>query len=796
MSCDPFRQNHKRIAASKLLDVYGDLDNQNLFLSIGRIVPWAGASGSVNDNNPPTAIDSVFEDTNFWRGIFAHKRIDRADVSLVVRRYDWKPGVVYSTYDDEVDLFDDLNPSPFYVLVDEERVYKCIDNNYDSPSLNAPTHTDTRIRTLGDGYRWKFLYQIPESKRKFLTKTQGNSIGYMPIEYVEYLRTNDERILQWNVQQNAVDGEISYIRMNPDVQPFVVSKDCVFPSGENVIVSNAGVGATGLTISSPDLIYTQDKYKDMTLSIDTGRGLGQRREITSFVANNTGTSAFVTLKHPLDFGVSGGSGGSTFSIVPTIRVIGDGTSYRNSNNTYLRSADVLVRFGPTATSEIFRNQGLTTCDELVESVKLIDSIEIVDGGKDYTFASLEYAAGLHVPTGKVQIDALADPIMSPPGGHGVNPVKELGASSIMIVKEYNRSENNKVSVENEYRQFGLILNPLLTEKQVRLRFREPGLSSSFSYGITAQQSQTGSYDAAYGNVRYWLYGASGFSGSNELVLTNIRNGDFEFGGKVNNLTIINVDEKRVAGTEGRRLTRLVLAPTLESGFLAGNQCRCASGNDFLDGNLVHGIGNYETSMPPSRAVGEIYRWEPTLGSNKSGYLYVENQAGEFKQRERVIQTDWFHNGFSDRGGFSGIGEITSIDTIIREGVDTYDQTTRLTVQWDGTNYFDTNSFGEDLYAEFKIGTTANANGYVVDWSAVTAGTSGTIRLTGTQGQFVAGMTAEYRVSNTESAVAEVTSVDHVGELKYRSGEILYIQNMKPIQRNTGQKEEIKIVIDF
>jgi hypothetical protein len=33
-------------------------------------------------------------------------------------------------------------------LVDEERVYKCIDNNYGAPSTVAPTHTDTDVKTL------------------------------------------------------------------------------------------------------------------------------------------------------------------------------------------------------------------------------------------------------------------------------------------------------------------------------------------------------------------------------------------------------------------------------------------------------------------------------------------------------------------------------------------------------------------------------------------------------------------------------------------------------------------------
>ena len=787
MPCDPFRQNHKRIAADALLDIYGDIDNNNLFLSIGRVVGWE------DENEPPQSIDSVREDTNFWRNVFAHKRIDREDVSIVVRRYDWKPGTVYTPYRDNVDLFDDVEPSPFYVLVDEERVYKCIDNNNGSPSVNAPTHTGYRIRTLPDGYRWKFLYQISESKRKFLTKTQANSLGYMPVEFVDYLRQNDERILQWRVQEDAIDGEIAFVRVNPEVQPFVVSTRCVFPNANNTIVSDVGVDATGVTLASPYLFLQPDYYNGMVLSIDNGNGLGQTRVITGFTPSPGGNSAFVTVKDPFSGSISGGGDPSTFSIVPHIRVVGDGTSFSNSGNPYNKEAEVSIRFGATASNDVLRLNGLTTCAEFFEPIKTIDSIELVDGGKDYTFASLEYMNGLVVPTGKVDLRDLAEPILSPKGGHGSNPVKELGAAGIMIVKEFVRSEEGKISTENDYRQFGLLLNPLLEEKQVRIRFFEPGVSGSFRGGETAEQAMTGSYAAATGKVVSWLFGVSGHSGTNELVLTNVRGGDFKNGGTVSGLKIMSVEERTIAGDDARKLVRLTVSPT-DVSFLGENQCRCKEQNDFLDGFLVHGIGNYQTTLNASRAVGDIYRWEPRLGSNKSGYLYLENVQGQFKRLERVTQTDLYYAGFMPKG-LSGIAEITDIQSMVVGGVETYDQTTVLSLSHDGNKLFDANSFIEDEFKDFIIGTTA-ANGYVMDWQSGVSGTTGTIRLTGTQGKFVQGMQVGYRLDGVVGASATINEIIHTAELKYRSGEILYIQNMKPILRGNEQKEEIKIVINF
>jgi len=775
-SCDPFRQNHKRLVADKVFSVYGDTDDSNLFLSIGKVTSWSGLG---TDTNPPASVDSVRDDTDLWRSVFAHKRIDRSDVSLVVRRYDWQPSVVYTAYRDDLDLFDDFSPAPFYVLVDEERVYKCIDNSNGAASLVAPTHTDSQIRKLSDGYRWKFLYQIPESKRDFLTKTQGDSIGYMPVEFVDYLRLNDERILQWNVQQAAVDGEIAFIKVDPDVQPFVVSDSCVFPSATNTIVTNVPVGATGLTMTSPSLILKPDYYTDMVLSVDSGHGQGQRRRITGFTPSGVGGAAFVSVDYPFSVSLSGGANPSTFSIVPNITVVGDGTSYGNTYNPYSTAAEVTVRFGATAD---FTVGGATACADFFETRRLVDSIELVDGGQDYTFAALDFVKGLIVPTAKVNLDSLATAVMSPPGGHGSNPVKELGCSSLMISKDFSQDEGGKVSTANEFRQFSLILNPLLAEKQVRLRFFQAGVSGSFTEGLTAQQSTGGGgYSGAYGEVVSWREGSTGHSGTNELVLTDIRNGDFEYGAQVGGLTVLRVDERTVAGTEARKLVRLTLSPI-------GSQFNI-SANDFTKGYMAHGIGDYSTSMSPSRASGDIYAWEPQAGTLISGFLYVENPQGSFKVGERVTQSDQFFDDFVH--GLSGIGQITAIDSVIRESTETYDQTTSLVMAYDGTTDFTSTSFPEDSFLGFYLGSTGSANGYVMDWTVGGAGTTGTVRVSGTQGSFRAGMTAAYG-----SDIATVTSVLHEGELKYRSGEVLYIQNMKPIQRDLEQREEIKIVIDF
>jgi hypothetical protein len=65
-----------------------------------------------------------------------------------------------------------LETAKFYVLTSEFNIYKCIDNNNNTPSIIMPTGTtpDALITNTTDNYKWKFMYTIPVSLRnKFLT---------------------------------------------------------------------------------------------------------------------------------------------------------------------------------------------------------------------------------------------------------------------------------------------------------------------------------------------------------------------------------------------------------------------------------------------------------------------------------------------------------------------------------------------------------------------------------------------------------------------------------------------------
>ena len=127
---------------------------------------------------------------------------------------------------------------------------------------------------------------------------------------------------------------------------------------------------------------------------------------------------------------------------------------------------------------------------------------------------------------------------------------------------------------------------------------------------------------------------------------------------------------------------------------------------------------------------------------------------------------------------------------------TYDLTTEVTLV--GENFI-SGTFARDAKVSFALGLTSGI-GYITDWVPATGGTNGAMRLSGVQGTVLAGQLVEYQTFGPSGTIDTVSgtipSVTHMSELKYRSGEVLYIQNIKPVMRNIEQREEIKLVIEL
>ena len=114
--------------------------------------------------------------------------------------------------------------------------------------------------------------------------------------------------------------------------------------------------------------------------------------------------------------------GGTYSSTPTVSISGDGT-------------------GATATA-VMSGSG---------SNQTVDSINITNKGTNYTVADITFSAG----------DASARAVISPELGHGVQPIKELGAFFIGLNTQLTGTEGGDLTVGNDFRQVTLIRNPKL-----------------------------------------------------------------------------------------------------------------------------------------------------------------------------------------------------------------------------------------------------------------------------------------------------------------------------------------------
>lgn len=123
-----------------------------------------------------------------------------------------------------------------------------------------------------------------------------------------------------------------------------------------------------------------------------------------------------------------------------IQVTNSGVGYTTNNITVKINGD-----GQFANAYAVRN----TVSDVIESI-------VVDNkGSGYTFANVSFITAV----GNKQ--AAAKVIISPPGGHGSDPVSELGGSYLLIDGILDGSEDDIISVNNEFRQISLIEDPIV-----------------------------------------------------------------------------------------------------------------------------------------------------------------------------------------------------------------------------------------------------------------------------------------------------------------------------------------------
>jgi len=162
------------------------------------------------------------------------------------------------------------------------------------------------------------------------------------------------------------------------------------------------------------------------------------------------------------------------------------------------------------------------CTVVVNNDQQIESVTVSNEGYGYTYGSVDLAAGsVPTPTTSPTLDV----IVPPPGGHGKDIYRELGATmALMYARIENDAENPDFITGNQIARIGIIENPyawgstqLLTLDKAAatyaMRLTGTGYSSTTFTGdsIVTQTTGTGvtaigkviSYDQITGVLKYW-----------------------------------------------------------------------------------------------------------------------------------------------------------------------------------------------------------------------------------------------------------------------------------------------------
>ena len=741
MANDAIRNRFSTHFAEKLYSEFKHNSDDQYLLFVGRVSSWG------DENSPDASTDSTYHNNYAWRNAIALKRIDLSEVSYVIPRYDWTSGTIYSEYDDSTNI----DGTSYYVLTEDFNVYKCIHNNSGASSTAKPSSTGSEIVTTDDGYRWKFMFRITDDSKKFLTKE------YIPIEHIKSEPpTGDDKGLQWNIQTSTIDGAIEDIRVG-------TTGDTVYASSANLSAfigekvggaNDAGQNTVILNFSASD---SDDFYNNYVIYIDGGVGqeIGQVKRIVDYV----GIERKAILNENLDSTLS--QGVTTYIIRPEIVISGNGT-------------------GAKVISTIHDNNQ-------------IKGIKIIDAGRDYSFAT----ARITTTESSGSLDPAISLEISPKGGHGINPIHDFESSRILISVKTDGNEGGLFSVANDFRQFGIIKNPIvatgpfggqvagknsvnLTEMVIKKPYNTSAsdydyslfdgtfnsnnfIMGSSSHSTAKVESWSSSSDEANEGVLEVSSIKGGFSGpvaDKKLIRvnvnTNLGTGNFTIGENIRQTVGTTGEAEGKVNSWKSNLNELIVEVTKNSfsgttGGITGDTSGAGYGPPFLDFGV---------------AGGEIVK---QFKSGATGYFELMNIAGNTQDYGRILSV-------------SDVVRNKSINTVYR-------QTHKLTISGSSLT---TTTFEQDAgFTQQDGGATTGslryATGNVAEWDYV-SGTTGALHLTNVVGSFTGG-------SYIDSGTDTITKIE-IPELVIGSGEVLYIQNIKPIQRNLEQKEEFKILIGF
>lgn len=635
----------------------------------------------------------------------------------MVKRYDWVANTAYAMYDhSDKNLYD----KKFFVVVEDEgnydrHVFKCLSNANGALSTIAPDPNDSGFDAAfhttndnyyetQDGYQWKFMYTIDSvTFDKFATQS------YVPV------------VEDTDVVGNASDGSIDVIK----VKSHGLKYDNYF-EGEFTSTNQIQIGGNvkkyllvpqSNTVNQPN--NQINFYSNTIIYMTDGNIDGEYAKILS--SNATASGVEITI----DGQFSAAPDLTTkFVINPEVRVTGDGNE----------SVNVVAYAVVNSTS-----------------ANSIHKVIILEPGEGYTSATAKVLRG----SSNNYSNAEVLPIISPVGGHGFRAAEELSSSAVGISVAFANTESDKITIDNVYRQIGIIKNPRYMNVEIGYadinNANVAGSTGVFSNGERFYQIKT---QRVYGNVGTTTGNNVFVAESNTAAYNDFLNvGDFvylkssdgasNFIANVTNVSVANLTANAAITTD------------VDVHFT----------DTAVEVHLVKVIADGIVNNAPVVETGDFF-----IGQKVSGIL-IKNEmiiGGTSYSCANVHHID-INEKYANSATFETFSQLTGL--IASSGVAGFANNVNKLIE----------------QIEDSV-VTASAILHSIDT------VTNTLYVTNIQGTFEEGSI----VYGTEGeSLPSVTILNkYVGDLDVTSGDILFIKNNDAISRSNTSSEQIKIILEF
>jgi hypothetical protein len=648
---------------------------------------------SGGDTTIPAPNDTVVNNyINIYNDMLFGKRVGNTDIKPMIPRYDWTAGTTYAMYDD-IDPV--LYTKQFYATVNagaQYHVYKCLFNDYGTASTVEPSGTDNDTFETSDGYLWKYMYSANNTLMSKFATTE-----YMPVAS------------NTSATANATPGSIEVIKVEDGGVGYANYLVGYFEKAEDIrVLGDEYRYALGSTAST-----VPDFYTNCLIRITSGNAKDEYRVITGYVV---GAQKIAVLKDPFDGAIEVND---TFEVYPFVDVFDTGGS---------KFTNCIARAIITGASS-----------------NTITKVEVLDPGSGYKSATVVVR-----PASTVGVTASASlrAIMSPPNGHGANCFSELGANyagvAVKFVENEGVAPGGELRTENDYRQVGLLKNPLFANVEIK-----------YSAGNTIGAFLPNEHVSQYTSVRLQgtanTFTNSTIKGVSTLFQDSIAIGD-----------------------------RLLVSDGLNNVY--GNVLSIVSNTHItLDVNASFTSVSCNISLVNAFSYGII-------SANSAGVIYLANvNVSTVSQSMRFVGEESFCTTVADTIKISRGGATP--DVRVTNNYSTFSQLTKFagTID-DGTFTPDETVTQDSAVAPYD---TPSAKVY----AAIEDGALDYLYVTNVQNTWQTGAAAGVSTGASSDAQFTVTA-KYEGELVPGSGEVVYIENLPPIARSNSQTETIKLILEF